>query len=78
MHQRRQDRHVVRLKHIKARGEHIGQLPFMHEHGRLTFAHSQLCTIFNLVGFAFKAPNHGVAGVIGPFDNVDKLSGQKI
>ena len=42
--QRRQDRHVVGLEHIKTWRKHVRQLPLVHKYSRLTFAHRQLGT----------------------------------
>ncbi len=75
MVQRRQDRHVVGFQHIQTRCEHIGKLAFVDENSGLPFTHGQLGAVFNLVGFAFKPPNHCVVGVVGPVDDVDELTG---
>ncbi len=50
----------------------------MHKNRRLTFADRQLGPIFDLVVFTLKSPDHGVAGVVSPMDDVDKLARQKI
>ncbi len=76
--QRGHDRHVVGFKHIKPGREHIGQLAFVDEHRSLTLADGQLGTVFDLVAFALKTPDHRIAGVIGPVDNVDELAREKI
>jgi len=78
MLQGRQDRHVVRLKHIETGREHIGQPPFVYEHGRLAFAHSELGAVFDLMALTLEPPDHRVAGVISPVDDVDELAGEKI
>ena len=71
-------RHVVGFKHVETRGEDIGQLTLVDEHGRLTFAHSQFRTILDLVAFAFKTGDHGITRVVDPVDDVDEFTGQKI
>ena len=50
----------------------------MHKHRRLPFAHRQLGTVFDLVAFTLKPPDHRVATVIDPMDDVDKLAGDEI
>ena len=72
---RGQDRHVVGFQHIKARREHICQLAFVHKHSCLPLAHRQFGTVFDLVFFALKSPNHSVAGVIHPVDHINKFAG---
>ena len=71
-------RHVVGFKHIQAGGEHIGQLAFVYKHSRLPFADCQLGTVLDFVIVPFEPPDHRVAGVIGPVNNVDELTAQKI
>ena len=77
MLQRGHDRHVVGFQHIHARGKHIGQLSFVYEHGCLPFAHCQLCAVFDGVAVAFKPPNHRIARLVQPSDNVYKFAAQK-
>ena len=74
----RQDRHVVGFEHVKAGRKDVRQLAFMHEHGGLTFAYGQLGAVLDLVIFAFETPDHRVACVIHPMNDVDEFSGQKI
>ena len=66
--------------HVLARGEvgKVGVLPLMHKHRRLTFTHCQLGAILDRMAFTLKAPDHRIPGVIGPVDDVDKLTRQKI
>ena len=59
-------------------GETIGQLPFVDEDGRLPFAHGQLGTVFDRVALTLEAPDHRVAGVIDPVDDVDELAFEEI
>ena len=76
--QRRHDRHIVGLEHVEAGGEDVCQLAFVDKDRRLAFAHRQLGAVFDLVPLAFEAPDHGVAGVVGPVDDVDELASEKI
>ena len=73
-----QNRHVVGFQHVKPRRENIGQLTLMNKDSRLAFAHSELCAVFDLVGFTLKAPNHCVTRIINPVNNIDELAAQKI
>ena len=50
----------------------------MHEDRRLTLAHGQLGAVLDLVALTLEPPDHRVAGVIGPVDDVDELARQKI
>ena len=72
--QRRHDRHVVGFKHVETRCEHIGQLPLVHEHCRLSFAHRQLGTVLDLMTLTLKPPDHRVTGVVDPMDDVDEFA----
>ena len=76
--QRGHDRHVVRFEHVQPGCEHIGQLSFVHEDGGLPFAHCQLGAVLDFMAFTLEAPDHGVAGVIRPVDDVDELPRQKV
>jgi hypothetical protein len=69
------DRHVVGFQHVQPGGEHIGQLAFVDENRRLTGPYCQFSAIFDLVAFAFKPPDHGIAGVIHPMNDVDEFAG---
>ena len=78
MLQGRQDRHVVGLKHVEPRREHIRQLPFVDKDRRLPLSHGQLGPVFDLMPFTLKAPDHRVPAVIHPVDDVDKLTREEI
>ena len=68
------DRHVVGLQLIQARAEHIGQLAFVDEHRRLPLANGQFGAVFDGIVAPFKPPDHRVAGVIGPIDDIDEFA----
>ena len=68
---RGQDRHVVGLEHVKTWREDICELPFMHKYRRLSFADRQFGTVFDLMAFALKTPDDGVAAIVCPFDDVN-------
>ena len=72
------NRHVVGLKHIETGGEDIRQLPLMHKDRRLPLAHRQLGAVFDLMAFTLKPPDHRVAGVVGPVNDVDELAREEI
>ena len=74
--QRRQDRHVVGLEEVETRHEDVGELALVDEDRGLPLAHGQLGAVLDLVAVALEAPDHRVAGVVGPFDDVDELSRQ--
>ena len=74
MLQRGHDRHVVGLKHVKTGCEHIRQLTFMHKYSGLSFAHGQLGAVFDFMAFTLEPPDHRVASVIDPMDDVDELT----
>ena len=76
--ERRHDRHVVGLEHVETGGEDVGQLPLVDEDRGLAFAHGQLGAVLDLVALALEAPDHRVAGVVGPVDDVDELAGQEV
>ena len=78
MLKRGQDRHVVGFEDVQPRPEHVGDLALMDEDGGLTFANGQLGAVFDGVAAAFKPPDHRVAGVVGPFDDVDELAREEI
>ena len=78
MVQRRQDRHVVGLEHIETGGEDVCQLAFVYEDGGLSFTNRQLGAVLDLMPLTLKAPDHGVAGVVHPVNDVDEFAGQKI
>ena len=71
-------RHVVGFKHIEPRREDIRQLALMYKNCSLTFAHRQLGAVFDLMGLAFKPPDHGVAAVIGPVNDIDEFAFEKV
>jgi|GEM_PF-3067675 len=71
-------RHVVGFQHVKAGTKDIGQLAFMHEHRRLAFAHRQLGAVFDRLAPAFKAPDHRVARVIQPLDDINEFAFEEI
>ena len=76
--QRRQDRHVVGFKHVETGAEHIGQLAFVDEDRRLAFAHRQLGAVLDRLAAAVKAPDHRVARVVQPGDDVDEFAFEEI
>ena len=78
MLQGRHDRHVVGFQHVKAGTKDIGQLPLMHENRRLPFADRQLGAVFDRLPAPLEPPDHGVAGVIQPRDDVDEFAFEKI
>ncbi len=73
-----QHRHVVGLEHPQARAEHVGDLPLMDEDRRLPLAHGQLGAVLDRVPAGLEPPDHGVAAVVRPGDDLDELAGEKV
>ena len=76
--ERREDRHVVGLEHVETWREDICKLTFVNENSGLAFAHGKLGTVFDFVAFALEPPDHRVACVICPMNDVDEFACQKI
>ena len=76
--QRGHHRHVVGFQHVHAGQEHIRQLAFMDEHRRLPFAHRQLGAVFDRMALTLEPPDHRVARVVGPVDDVDQFTLEEI
>ena len=73
-----QDRQVVGFQHVKAGPEGIGQLAFMDENGGLAFANGQLGAVFDRVADGRIAPDHRVARIVRPFDDLDELAAENV
>ncbi len=48
----------------------------MHEDRRLPFADGQFGAVFDLIAMTLKPPDHGIAAVVRPFDDIDELTGE--
>ena len=76
--QRGQDRHVVGLELVEPGAEDVGELALVDEDRGLPLAHGELGAVLDRVALALEAPDDGVAGVVGPVDDVDELAAQEI
>ncbi len=76
--ERRQDRHVVGLELVEPGTEDVGELALVDEDRGLALAHGELGAVLDRVALALEAPDDGVAGVVGPVDDVDELAAQEI
>ena len=76
--QRGQDRQVVGLELVEPGAEDVGELALVDEDRRLPLADGELGAVLDRVALALEAPDDGVAGVVGPVDDVDELAAQEI
>jgi len=76
--QGREHGEVVRFQKIHARRKDIRKLAFIDENRCLPFANGQLGTVFDFIAIALKAPNHCIAVIACPFDDIDKFTRQPI
>ncbi len=74
----RQDRQVLGLEGVGARGEGVGDLALVDEHRDLRLTHDELGAHLDLVVVAREPPDDGVPTVVEPLDDVDELAAQLV